>query len=145
MTAFVCMGFFLNAQDRIMRARNARHKVYFHLAVLRIQHNTAEPEEILNDAMLCFANILKLPKVDAFMIIKCDKGLLHSVNFPVCHNDNVQKVTVKPHKKIEMRSCKQSTERKKERPLQAHIVNHDEAEEENPRADDDGAKEEALE
>lgn len=68
--------------------------------ILCFQEDGAVVEEILNDAVLAFADVLECPDIDGLMIVVRQESFLNAMNPRIRHNDDVEGVCVESNEKF---------------------------------------------
>ena len=67
----------------------------FENGFLCFERQAAEPEQVLDGAMLGFMNILEHSQVDALVIVDGEERFLDPVDFFVRHDDDVEEIPIK--------------------------------------------------
>ena len=95
----------------------------FENGFLRLECQAAEPQQVLDGAMLGFMNILEHPEVDALVIVDGEERFLDPVDFSVRHNDDIEEIPIKAEQEFPLREIVEKNQDSEHYPAHAIFLN----------------------
>src|SRR3989339_1465045 len=135
--ADVAPGLFAQTREGLVPRGDAGGEMNAHFGILRLENQASVSQNVLDDAMLLFVDILEHPEIGGLVVIHGEQFLLDAVNAFVRHDDDVEKVMVETNEKLGVRQEEECRENDEDGVARERLDEHAAGEHDDARSHDE--------